>query len=202
MRRPTAHTCAACTSSIAGSTVTTVTRSRHASSFFMPWNWTRSSPRRTPCWHVPTSNPRCSEIGDVTQQKSLASDALDKALKLDPAIRDWWWVKLMFDDNNAAPWTVYASHLEQAIATNPTDSEPMLWLAYTYLLLARRDEALQMFERAYAADPLSPIAIGTSMVRIRITRRSSTPARSHRRDGAYVAERPESQLDSLQPGAH
>jgi len=35
----------------------------------------------------------------------------------------------------------------------------MLWLAYTYLLLARRDEALQMYERAFAADPLSPIAI-------------------------------------------
>ena len=98
------------------------------------------------------------EIGDVAQQKSQAADALDKALKLDPAIRDWWWVKVMFDENNAAPWTVYASHLEQAIATNPTDSEPMLWLGYTYLLLARRDEALQMFERAFAADPLSPLA--------------------------------------------
>lgn len=99
------------------------------------------------------------EIGDVAQQKSLAADALDKALKLDPAIRDWWWVKTTFDENNAAPWTVYASHLEQAIATNPTDSEPMLWLAYTYLLLGRRDEALHMYERAFAADPLSPVTI-------------------------------------------
>ncbi len=99
------------------------------------------------------------EIGDVAQQKSLASDALDKALKLDPAIRDWWWVKTMFDDSDAAPWTVQASHLEQAIATNPTDSEPMLWLAYINLLLARRDEAMQMLERAFAADPLSPPVI-------------------------------------------
>jgi TolB-like protein/DNA-binding winged helix-turn-helix (wHTH) protein/Tfp pilus assembly protein PilF len=98
------------------------------------------------------------EIGDVAQQKSQAADALHKALKLDPSIRDWWWVKAMFDEQNAAPWTVYASHLEQAIAANPTDSEPMLWLGDTYLLLARRDEALQMFERAFAADPLSPIA--------------------------------------------
>ena len=98
------------------------------------------------------------EIGDVAQQNSLASDAIDKALKLDPAIRDWWWVKAMFDEKNAAPWAVFASHLERAIATNPTDSEPMLWLANTYLNLARRDEALQMFERAFAADPLSPLA--------------------------------------------
>ena len=106
------------------------------------------------------------EIGDVAQQKSLASDAMDKALKLDPAIRDWWWVKMMFDEKNAAPWTVYAapwtvyaSHLEQAIATNPTDSEPMVWLAEVYRRMARRDEALQMFERAFAADPLSPVTI-------------------------------------------
>ena len=99
------------------------------------------------------------EIGDVAQQKALASNALDKALKLDPAIRDWWWVKAMFDENTAVPWTVYATHLEQAIAISPTDSEPMLWLGYTYLLLARRDEALQMFERAFAADPLSPLVI-------------------------------------------
>jgi TolB-like protein/DNA-binding winged helix-turn-helix (wHTH) protein len=98
------------------------------------------------------------EIGDVAQQKSQATDALDKAMKLDPAIRDWWWVKLMFDEKNAAPWTVWASHLEQAIATNPADSEPMLWLGSVYRVLARRDEALQMFERAFAADPLSPLA--------------------------------------------
>jgi TolB-like protein/DNA-binding winged helix-turn-helix (wHTH) protein/Flp pilus assembly protein TadD len=97
------------------------------------------------------------EIGDAAQQKSLAADALDKALKLDPAIRDWWWVIGFLDDKNGAPWAVLASHLEQAIATNPTDSEPMLWLAHTYLLLARRDEALQMFERAFATDPLSPL---------------------------------------------
>ena len=84
------------------------------------------------------------EIGDVAQQKSLASDALDKALKLDPAIRDWWWVKVMFDDEQCRTLDgPYASHLEQAIATNPTDSEPMVWLAYTYLALgeARRSPA-------------------------------------------------------------
>jgi TolB-like protein/DNA-binding winged helix-turn-helix (wHTH) protein len=98
------------------------------------------------------------EIGDAAQLNSLAADALDKALKLDPAIRNWWWVTDFFDDKHGAPWKVHASHLEQAIATNPTDSEPMLWLAHYYLLLARRDDALQMLERAFAADPLSPLA--------------------------------------------
>ncbi len=96
-------------------------------------------------------------IGDVTQQKSLASEALDKALKLDPAIGDLWWVKLTFFAQKDKSFAHQAIQLERAVAANPTDIEPMLWLAHTYLVLGRRDEALQMFERAYAADPLSPI---------------------------------------------
>ena len=98
-------------------------------------------------------------IGDVTQQKSLASQALDKALKLDPAIGDLWWVKLTFFAQEDASFAHQAIQLERAVAANPTDVELMLWLAHTYLVLGRRDEALQIFERAYAADPLSPTAI-------------------------------------------
>jgi len=99
------------------------------------------------------------EIGDVAQSKSLASAALDKAMKLDPTIGDLWWVRLMFVAGDDAPIAVVASDLERAVAANPTETEPMLWLAHTYLALARRDEALQIFERAYAADPLSPAAL-------------------------------------------
>ena len=98
-------------------------------------------------------------IGDVAQSKSLASAALDKAMKLDPTIGDLWWVRLMFVAGDDAPIAVVASDLERAVAANPTEIEPMLWLAHTYLVLARRDEALQIFERAYATDPLSPAAL-------------------------------------------
>ena len=98
-------------------------------------------------------------IGDVTQQKSLAAEALDKALKLDPAIGDLWWVKLTFFAQKDKSFAHQAIQLERAVAANPTDIEPMLWLAHTYLVLGRRDEALRMFERAYAADPLSPSVI-------------------------------------------
>ena len=98
-------------------------------------------------------------IGDVAQNKSLASAALDKAMKLDPTIGDLWWVRLMFVAGDDAPLAVLASDLERAVAANPTEIEPMLWLAHTYLVLARRDEALQIFERAYARDPLSPAAL-------------------------------------------
>jgi TolB-like protein/DNA-binding winged helix-turn-helix (wHTH) protein/Tfp pilus assembly protein PilF len=99
------------------------------------------------------------EIGDVAQSKSLASAALDKAMKLDPTIGDLWWVRLMFVAGDDAPIAVVASDLERAVAANPTETEPMLWLAHTYLTLGRRDEALQIFERAYATDPLSPAAL-------------------------------------------
>jgi TolB-like protein/DNA-binding winged helix-turn-helix (wHTH) protein/Tfp pilus assembly protein PilF len=95
-------------------------------------------------------------IGDVTQQKSLASEALDKALKLDPSIADLWWVKVTFRSKRNASFVVQATELERAVAASPTDVEPMIWLAHIYMLLGRRGEALQMFERAYAADPLSP----------------------------------------------
>ena len=98
-------------------------------------------------------------IGDVTQQKALASEALDKALKLDPAIGELWWVKLTFFAEKDKSFAHQAMQLERAVAANPTDVEPMLWLAHTYLVLGRRDEALRMFERAYAADPLSPSVI-------------------------------------------
>jgi TolB-like protein/DNA-binding winged helix-turn-helix (wHTH) protein/Flp pilus assembly protein TadD len=98
-------------------------------------------------------------IGDVARQRSLATTTLDKALKLDPAIGDLWWVKLIFSSKDYPPFAVDVADLERAVAENPTDTEPMLWLAHTYLALARRDDALQMFERAYSADPLSPNAI-------------------------------------------
>ena len=98
-------------------------------------------------------------IGDVTQQKSLASEALDKALKLDPSIADLWWVKVTFRSQRNASFVVQATELESAVAANPTDVEPMIWLAHIYMLLGRRGEALRMFERAYAADPLSPYVI-------------------------------------------
>ncbi len=98
-------------------------------------------------------------IGDVAQSKSLASAALDKAMNLDPTIGDLWWVRLMFVAGDDAPIAVVASDLERAVAANPTEIEPMLRLGHTYLALARRDEALQIFERAYASDPLSPAAL-------------------------------------------
>ena len=98
-------------------------------------------------------------IGDVAQSKSLASAALDKAMNLDPTIGDLWWVRLMFVAGDDAPIAVVASNLERAVAANPTEIEPMLRLAHTYLAQARRDDALQIFERAYASDPLSPAAL-------------------------------------------
>lgn len=99
-------------------------------------------------------------IGDVTRQKSLSVEALDKALRLDPAIGDLWWVKLRYFAQQDASFEQQAMQLERAVAANPTDIEPMIWLGHTYLVLGRRNEALQMFERAYAADPLSPMAVG------------------------------------------
>jgi tetratricopeptide (TPR) repeat protein len=131
------------------------------------------------------------EIGDVAQQKSQAADALDKALKLDPSIRDWWWVKAMFDDRMPHLGRSMRHISSRQSRQTRQIASPCCGSAHTYLLLARRDEALQMFERAFAADPLSPLATDyIAWWGYAITRRSSTPARSHRRDGAYVPNDP------------
>jgi TolB-like protein/DNA-binding winged helix-turn-helix (wHTH) protein/Tfp pilus assembly protein PilF len=98
-------------------------------------------------------------IGDAAQEKALAAAAMGKALKLDPAIGDMWWVKMDFIAKEATSFTAQATDLERAVADNPTEIEPMIWLAHTYLTLGRPDEALELFERAYAADPISPNAI-------------------------------------------
>ena len=98
-------------------------------------------------------------IGDVAQSKSLACSRTGQGDETRPTIGDLWWVRLMFVAGDDAPIAVRASDLERAVAANPTEIEPMLWLAHTYLALARRDEALQIFERAYALDPLSPAAL-------------------------------------------
>ncbi len=105
---------------------------------------------RTYLWPVILANGRAAE------QRSLATDAINKALRLDPTIKDLWWVQLFFIASQDASQATRASLLERAIATSPSDAEAMIWLAHTYLAQGRRDAALQTFEQAYSADPYSP----------------------------------------------
>ena len=93
-------------------------------------------------------------IGDAARNKSLASESLDRALKLDPTIADIWWVRQFFLQGDDVPLAVHASGLERAIAANPGDSLAMRNLALTYFLQGRRAEGLEVAERIYAADPL------------------------------------------------
>ena len=100
-------------------------------------------------------------LADIPKYRSLASAALDRALKLEPAIGDIWWVRSQFIEGDNAPLALRASGLEHAFAASPDDAELMLRLGFTYLLLGRRSEARQLVERAYAADRLWPPAIAT-----------------------------------------
>jgi TolB-like protein/DNA-binding winged helix-turn-helix (wHTH) protein/thioredoxin-like negative regulator of GroEL len=98
-------------------------------------------------------------IGDVEQNESLASAALQKAMKLDPSVGDLWWVRMMFIQREEAPIAVVARDLERAVEMNPDDIHPMLWLGHVYLSQGKRRDALQIFERAYETEPLSPVAL-------------------------------------------
>jgi TolB-like protein/DNA-binding winged helix-turn-helix (wHTH) protein len=102
-------------------------------------------------------------IGDIAQNKALASASLDTALELDPAIADLWWVKMEFIERDNAPLAVRASGLERALDANPGDAEAMLVLGQVYIQQARRADALRIYETAYAADPLWLPAIASTL---------------------------------------
>jgi len=98
-------------------------------------------------------------IGDGTENRARAQAALDRALKLDPAIADLWWVRMFFATGTDAPAAFIARDLENAVAANPDDIEPMVWLGHHYLSMGKNQEAVRMFERAYQTDPLSPMVL-------------------------------------------
>ena len=98
-------------------------------------------------------------LGDVEQNRSLASAALDRALALDASLADVWWVNGQVGDDATSPFPIRISALKRALVATPDDAEVMLWLGFTYNLQGQGSDALDMFERAYHADPLWPRAI-------------------------------------------
>ena len=92
-------------------------------------------------------------VGANADLQALADASVGKALKLDPALGDLWWMHWLNERENSA-FTYRVAELERAVAADPSDAEPMLPLTYDYRLLGRFDDALRMNERAYATEPL------------------------------------------------
>jgi TolB-like protein/Flp pilus assembly protein TadD len=93
-------------------------------------------------------------LGDIEVNRGLASSAFDRALQLDPALGEIWWVRTQGVDGDDSAFSVRARNFEQALAAAPSDTDLMLWLGNTYMREGRRADALQMFARAHETDPL------------------------------------------------
>jgi len=86
----------------------------------------------------------------------LASDAVDKALALDPELGEAWAAKGLLLMQQGTPVNERIAALEKAIALNPSDATAMMWLSSQLGEAGRDKEADAVILRAYAIDPLNP----------------------------------------------
>jgi len=86
----------------------------------------------------------------------LASDAVDKALTLDPDLGEAWAAKGLLLMQQGTPVEERIATLEKAIALNPSDATAMMWLSSQLGEAGRDEEAETVIQAAYAVDPLNP----------------------------------------------
>jgi TolB-like protein/DNA-binding winged helix-turn-helix (wHTH) protein len=98
-------------------------------------------------------------LGDIDTNKVRASAAFDRALQLDPALGEIWWVRAQSVDGDEAPHAVRARYFERALAATPGDPDIMMSLGFIYMLEGRRADAMRMYDKAHAVDPLWPQAL-------------------------------------------
>jgi adenylate cyclase len=105
-------------------------------------------------WLARTYNALASRgLGDVSRNESLGLAALNRALALDPAIGDLWWVNDFVLGPNT-PLELRASKLERALHLTPSDTEALTTLGKIYVEIGQREDAFRAFERAHKMDPL------------------------------------------------
>ena len=93
--------------------------------------------------------------GDNVQLRAQSYESMNRAITLDPALTDLWWMDLI-QGYEGRLFTTTASRLERALKANPSDADVMFFLSWNYRLLGRREDAFAMIERAYFTDPLAP----------------------------------------------
>ncbi len=86
----------------------------------------------------------------------LASEAVDKALALDPQLGDAWAARGLLLMQQGAPLQERVSVLEKAVALNPADATAMMWLSSELGQAGRVEEGRKVILQAYAVDPLNP----------------------------------------------
>ncbi len=124
-----------------------------------------------------------------TEVLPLASDAVDKALLLNPDLAEGWAAKglLLMQKRTAADESVPV--LERAVALNPGNAETLMWLGSQLSSANRFEEAWAAYQQAYDVDPLFPVLL------------SNLAISSASRGDAVAAARYLSELQSVAPDA-
>jgi TolB-like protein/Tfp pilus assembly protein PilF len=86
----------------------------------------------------------------------LASDAVDKAIELDPDLGEAWAARGLLLMQRGAPPEEQIAALEKAVALNPSDATAMMWMSSALTTVAEADEGQAILLRAYSIDPLNP----------------------------------------------
>jgi TolB-like protein/Tfp pilus assembly protein PilF len=93
-------------------------------------------------------------VGDVANNRSLASASMERALKLEPRLADIWWINFNFFQGPNASLALRASALERSLVISPGDPDLMNKLADIYFQQGQRTEAFRMLEKSHEIDPL------------------------------------------------
>ncbi|MGB5212009.1 MAG: hypothetical protein WBN31_09850 [Gammaproteobacteria bacterium] len=104
------------------------------------------------------------EYRPATEVLPLASDAVDRALVLDPQLSEAWAAKglLLMQDDRGSEDTVAV--LEKAVALNPSDAQTLMWLGTELRSAGRYEEANATLARAYQVDPLFPTLLSNLVI--------------------------------------
>ncbi len=98
-------------------------------------------------------------MGNSAELFRAAREAIDRALELDPALGDLWWIKSTFLMHPNTPYSQYVRELERALTANPSDSRARRVLGMVYMQQGRHADALRALDEAYQSDPLWPLGI-------------------------------------------
>lgn len=96
---------------------------------------------------------------DLGGTEQRIEEELDRALALQPDLGEAYAVKAVVLAEKLAPTSEQIPLLERATATNPSDSQILVWLAQAYGDTGRREDEVRTYGRAYAIDPLAPILL-------------------------------------------
>jgi TolB-like protein/DNA-binding winged helix-turn-helix (wHTH) protein/Tfp pilus assembly protein PilF len=127
-------------------------------------------------------------LADIAENRSLSSATLERALELDPTIADQVWIRTWYGNLETMPFALRMANFERAMAAEPDDVSIMSPLAFNYLRVGRRAEALELYARARKIEPLFPNTIYNDAV-------STYVFRGDRQSALSLLE----QIESLEP---